>query len=281
MTRCTRFAGVLAHSVSMWAIAAAAVMTSTSTQAAEPTAATLEAWSTYVASVEATLTAETRDVRGFPSADFAPGGAASLMAHLQRGDIMIENVSGRIDAAAGTITHWRGYVMVPGASIQDLLDHAALRGRFADVRQEDVLAWRVLGRDAGSLRLFLKLQRRALVTVAYNTEHLVEFQRLDADRAVSRSMSTKIAELRDAGTADEAERPDGDDRGFLWRLQSYWRYRRVSGGAIVQLDSLTLSREIPWAIRVMAGPIVDRIARESMERTLAAVRARCTARSAD
>jgi len=244
------------------------------TQAAEPSSATLEAWNRYVARVEATLARETHDPHGFLSADFTSAGAADVIARLQRGEIVVENLpSGAIDGGAGTISHWRGYVMVPGARVQDLIDHAALRGRFADLRQEDVLDWRVLGRDADSLRLFLKLQRRAIVTVAYNTEHLVSYERLDSDRATSRSVSTKIAELRDAGTARETEKAAGEDRGFLWRLHSYWRYRSAPGGVIVQLDSLTLSRDIPWALRVMAGPVVERIARDSLQRTLAALRA--------
>ena len=119
------------------------------------------------------------------------------------------------------------------------------------------------------------------MTVAYNTEHTVSFERFGADRAASRSVSTRIAELRDAGTAAEAEKPVGQDRGFLWRLHSYWRYESAPGGVIVELESLTLSRDIPWAIRVMAGPIIDRIARESMTRTLASLRGRFSGATAD
>ena len=89
---------------------------------------------------------------------------------------------------------------------------------------------------------------------------------------MSRSVSTRIAELRDVGTATEAEKPAGQDRGFLWRLHSYWRYQAVPGGVVVELESLTLSRDIPWALRLVAGPIVDRIARESVSRTLSSLR---------
>lgn len=269
----------LRRSSFLCSIAIASVAMTASMHAADPSFATLDAWNKYVAGVEARLARETQDRRRFLSAEFAGAGAADVIARLQRGEIIVENAAGdTIDAGGGTINYWRGYVLVPGASIQDVLDHAALRGRFADLRQEDVLEWRVLARDADSLRLFVKLQRRAIVTVAYNTEHRVSFERLDGDRAASRSISTKIAELRDAGTARETEKSSGEDRGFLWRLHSYWRYRRapdgVPEGVIVQLDSLTLSRDIPWGLRVMAAPIVDRIARDSVQRTLAALRGR-------
>jgi len=35
----------------------------------------------------------------------------------------------------------------------------------------------------------------------------------------------------------------GDDRGFLWRLNAYWRYEQVAGGVIAECESITLSRD--------------------------------------
>jgi len=40
----------------------------------------------------------------------------------------------------------------------------------------------------------------------------------------SRSYSTRIAEVEDAGTPEERERQVGDDHGYLWRLYTYWRF---------------------------------------------------------
>jgi hypothetical protein len=74
--------------------------------------------------------------------------------------------------------------------------------------------------------------------------------------ATARSVATSIRET------------GGRDRGFLWRLNSYWRYRQVAGGVVVELESITLSRSIPGVIRPIAMPIVHHIARESMARTL-------------
>ena len=172
-------------------------------------------------------------------------------------------------------------IYVPGVTVDEVVENAALRGRANAHRQEDVLESRVLSRGAGSMRLFLKLQRHSIVTVAYNTEHAVSYERFGADPAASRSVSTRIAELRDVGTADEVEKPVGQDRGFLWRLHSYWRYQAAPGGVIVELESLTLSRDIPGAIRAMAGPIIERIARESMTRTLTSLRARFSGSTAN
>jgi putative flippase GtrA len=244
-------------------------------------AETVATWERYVAEVEGRLAREVRATRGFLTADFAaPREQEGLRASLGRGEIPMEDVAGgAIDVGAGTISHWRGYVFVPGVTVDALLDGVALVGPQTAHEQEDVLESRVLGRDGDSLRLFLKLQRKALVTVAYNTEHLVTYEHRGSGRATSRSVSTRIVELEHAGTPAEREKPAGQDRGFLWRLHSYWRYQEVPGGVIVELESLTLSRDVPWALRPVASPIIDRIARESMTRTLSVLRARWSART--
>ena len=76
----------------------------------------------------------------------------------------------------------------------------------------------------------------------------------------SRSVATRIAEV------------GGGDRGFLWRLNSYWAYRQVPDGVVVELESVSLSRSVPGVLKPVAGPIISRIARESMVRTLVALR---------
>ena len=143
--------------------------------------------------------------------------------------------------------------------------------------QEDVLESRVLERDADRVRVFLKLRRKKFVTVHFNTEHEMLYARHTAGRASSRSVATRIAELEEAGTPDEREKPVGVDRGFLWRLNSYWRYEEVAGGVIVECESITLSRSIPSLVRWMVKPLIESAARESMERTLTSLRHRLAA----
>ena len=68
--------------------------------------------------------------------------------------------------------------------------------------------------------------------------------------------------------------PEGDDRGFMWRLNSYWRYKQVDDGVLVEVESLTLSRELPAIVGPLIRPIVNSTARESIARTLTSMRAR-------
>jgi hypothetical protein len=284
MKRWSRFAGPAGARSSGFrrrvpvALAALGLVSGTGSpgEAAELKPETIVAWEQYVASVEARLAREGRSGDGFLGIDFSrPVERASIRGRIRRGEIFVENVAGdAVDVEAGTISHWRGYVFVPGVTLDEILDRLSGPDPGRAHRQEDVLEARVLDRQDDSLRLFLKLQRKAIVTVAYNTEHRVSFERHAPQRASSRSVSTRIAELEDAGTPHEREKPVGRDRGFMWRLHSYWRYEAMPGGVMVELESLTLSRDVPWALRAIAGPLIDRIARESMTRTLSALRTR-------
>jgi hypothetical protein len=89
---------------------------------------------------------------------------------------------------------------------------------------------------------------------------------------MARSSAIRVATLRDAGTAKEREKAASDDSGFLWKLNAYWRYEEVDGGVLVECESVSLSRSVPLLVRPVANPIVDRIARESLARTLESLR---------
>jgi hypothetical protein len=163
-----------------------------------------------------------------------------------------------IDVNGGTIYHSSGSIVIRRTTIDRVVN--ALMYPGTPPPQEDVLESRVLARTGHALRVYLKLARTAVVTVVYDTEHEVTFTRHSPTMATSRSVSTRIAEC------------DGGDRGFLWRLNSYWRYTQVGGDVRVELESLSLSRSVPRVARPVARPIIDRIARESLVRTLDSVK---------
>ena len=107
----------------------------------------------------------------------------------------------------------------------------------------------------------------------YNTDHDVVYRRHDATRASSRSTATRIAELEHAGTPREREKPSDQDRDYLWRLNSYWRFQQTPDGVLVECESVSLSRGIPWGLGVIVGPFVRSVPRDSLERTLLDMRA--------
>jgi hypothetical protein len=181
---------------------------------------------------------------------------AAAEARLHRRQV-VEPEGEYVVVPGGTIYHWRGATIVRGTTVDRVITRLQYPG--TPPPQEDVLESRVLGRRRDGLRVYLKLARTALITVTYHTEHDVTFARPSPFVATSRSVSTRIDEI------------GGSDRGFLWRLNSYWRYTQVGDDVRIELESISLSRNVPRLTRPVALPLANRIARESVARTLASV----------
>ena len=240
--------------------------------AAELKDKTVAAWERYVAATERRIAGELDDAERFLALDFA-GGAAEARRKVLAGDVVVERVEARdaagrkIKVPSGAVHHWRGAILIPGITLDDLL-HGLMHAVPPEEIQKDVLESRLIASDGDRREVFLKVRRESVVTVHYNTEHRVAYSRHGPGRASSRSASTRIAELEDAGSPAEREKPIGRDRGFLWRLNAYWRYQAVDGGVIVECESVSLSRGVPPVLNWMIRPIINRTARAALSDTL-------------
>ncbi len=254
------------------------VLTLAASAEAGPTAATLAAWRSYEAQVDARYNAPAATSTGFFALD-REAHARGWRDGVLRGQPTLV----RIEAPGvedGKIHHWIGAVFIPGLTVQAVVDRILQNAGHESQHYEDVLASRLIQRTGDHLQVFMKLRRTNLITVTYNTEHAVDYKRIGNTRASARSVATKIAELGDVGTPQEHEKSADDDNGFLWRLNAYWRYEAVDGGVIVECESVSLSRSVPWVARLVANPVVDRVARESLSRTLTGLRTMLAAKPA-
>lgn len=233
--------------------------------------ATAAGWQAYVASTDERRLAEQRAGTRFLAMDFQPQAAADRRAVLA-GGLAIRPVEGSLAVPKALVHHWRGAVWIPGVTVPQLLQ--AIEAGDPPAVQEDVLRAVTLARSPGAQRVFLRLRRQKLVTVVYNTEHEVVFTRLGPSRAASASIAVKIAEVRSPGTPAERELAPGEDRGFLWRLNAYWRYEAAAGGVIAECESLSLSRDMPFGLGALVAPLIASTARESMTSALEALRTR-------
>ena len=261
---------MMIRSLSLLALAGS--MAAGAAGASSPRPETISVWAAYAAATDSRVERELAAKARFLAEDFGPNASADAKA-IRAGAIVMRRVESAdsVDVPSGMIHHWRGAVLIPGLRLPDLL--ASLQRDVPDLGQEDVLRAAVLQRGPGFMKVFLKIRRTKFVTVVYDTEHLVRFRELGPNRAFSSSTATKIAELRNPGTPAERELPPGDDRGFLWRWNAYWRYEATDAGVIVECESLSLSRDVPSMLRYLVGPWIESTARESMERTLASMRA--------
>ena len=70
----------------------------------------------------------------------------------------------------------------------------------------------------------------------------------------------------------------GNDSGFLWRLNSYWRFQEENGGVFVECESISLSRAIPFGLGWLLKGIIESVPQESLESTLTSIREGVTKR---
>ncbi len=197
-------------------------------------------------------------------------------AQLRRGEVVVQSVGnedGRaIEIPGGLIHHWRGTVFIPGASLRQTLallqdyDHHDL------YYQPDVMQSRLLSRDGDDFRVFLRLRKRKVVTAILDTEYDARYVQLDPTRVYSRSYSTRVAEVENAGGPGERDLPPGEDHGYMWRLNSYWRIQEVADGVYIQCEAISLTRDIPAGLGWLVSPFIRSIPRESLTFTLKSTR---------
>jgi hypothetical protein len=253
------------------------VLPATDVASADLRPPTVQGWDDYVRAVQARVEAELQTTTPFLVLERLPQAEQQkASASLASGAVFITKLPGPMlrgpapEIPDGLVHHWLGVVRIPGVRLDDVL---AFVQRYDDSPRyyNDVIASKLVQRNGNDFEVFLKLKRQKIVTVVYNTTHRVGYRRLDATHAASRSVATRIAELADAGQPTEREKPVGHDSGYLWRLNSYWRFVETGGGVTVECESLTLSRDIPLVLRLFVGGIVEGVARESVEQTLASI----------
>ena len=243
--------------------------------AAELQEQTVAAWERYLAATQQRVAAELDDGERFLAVDFHEDGARFRREALA-GDVVIEGMrthderGERIRVPKGSINHLVGLILVPNAALKDMLD--GLHDIPPHELQEDDLYSRVLSRDGDAFELYVRVDLNApMASAQFNIEQDVEYVRPEGDRAWSRIEATRIAELEDPGTPDEREKPIGNDSGYLWRMNLFWRYEQVDGGVLVECEQLTLSRGIPALARFFLAPIINGAPRDALEKTLRSI----------
>jgi hypothetical protein len=172
----------------------------------------------------------------------------------------------------GLIHDWTGAMFIPGVTLDQVLRLVRDYDRHKNIYKPEVVDSRILSHEGDSYRVYLRLLKKKVITAVLNTEHDVRYYRPSAQRAHSRSYSTRVAEVQNAGTPQEREVTPGTGQGFLWRLNSFWRFEEKDGGVYVECEAVSLSRDVPTGLGWLIEPIVRNLPRESLAQTLRATR---------
>ena len=247
-----------------------------------PNPDTIRVFENYVARTDAKNANTLRSDNFLWTDDLAQPAKESTYAKLKRGEVVMQRVAPTgvyADIPGGMIHDWEGMVFIPGARLVEVLTFLKDYDHQSTYFAPDVQQSRIEEHSGDHYRVFLRFRRTKIVTVILDTDHTIDYFSDSPTRAHSRSSAIRIAEVENPGEATEKEKSPGHDNGFLWRMETWWRFEEKDGGVYLQNQVVSLSRNIPTGLGWAIEPFVTSIPKESLEFTLNAVRRGVLARS--
>jgi hypothetical protein len=195
-----------------------------------------------------------------------------------------------IQIPGGLINHWFGAVFIPRAVVTDVRAVLQDYAYYSRIYGPDVAESRLVGRSGDDFDIFLRLHRQIHVKLAFgynfpaefNTNYRVTYA-MAGDVLRVRSVSTRVAEVKDPKKSHTEEYPPGNDDGYLWRLNSYWRVYETKSpapGVILECEVISLSRSVPSFLQNVVSYFTTNFPEDSMRATLDATRKGVQARLA-
>jgi len=235
-------------------------------RAAELKPQTVEAFDRYTRQAEARM----EGAKSFLWVDESPDRARRV----RQGEVVAEPFTGKPDigVGGGLVHDWIGAVFIPGASVDYTIARLEDYNGHKDIFKPEVIDSRTLSHTGNDYLIYLRLVKKKVVTVVLNAEFDVRYTQVDRTRWRSVSRSRRVAEVERAGKPDERELPPGTGEGFLWKLNSYWRFMERDGGTWVECQAISLTRDVPTGLGWLIEPIIRNLPKESLVNTLAAAR---------
>jgi hypothetical protein len=238
---------------------------------------TLRAWEQYIELTEQRIASELASADKFLAREFLenPDRLATDRVFIER--LQTRSVEGQtLPIPKGMVHHWLGSIVIPNVELSDVLDWVQDSANF-EKHVKEVEGARLLYHEGDDYRFYLRIRAKRIKTVYYNTEHAIHYEYHGPGRTSSKTEATRIVEIDEAGTANEREKPEGQDSGYLWRWNSYWRFQQVDDGVIVECETVSLSRSVPKVIWWFVKPFISSVPKEALESTLLSLREGVTA----
>ena len=239
---------------------------------------TEEAFARYVRASEARLDQGLVGRGGFLSVDALPQSSREqAYADLKNGHVLIQqsqsnDLAGALSVPGGLVHDWTGTVFIPGVSMSQVISVLQDYDHASQYYRPQVLKSKLLAHSGNGFHVFLQLKQVHVVTVVLDTEYDVHYMLLDENHTLSRSYSTRVAEVERVGEPQEREIPVGVDHGFLWHLYSYWRFYQSKDGVYIECNAISLTRSVPIGLGWLVRPFIETVPKDSLVFTLEATR---------
>jgi hypothetical protein len=228
---------------------------------------TATAFDRYIRQTEQHLDAR----KGQLWADESPDRAERVRA----GELVVQPFHSKalVNVKDGLIHDWVGAAFLPGVTLDETLRFMQDYDNHERYYRPEIVDARLLSHQGNRYRVFMRLLKKQIITVVLDTEHDIQYEHIEGKNWRSASRSSRISEVENAGKPDEKVLPAGTGQGFLWKLNSYWRFQERDGGTWIECRAISLTRDIPTGLGWLIEPVIKNLPRDSLQHTLEATRA--------
>lgn len=227
---------------------------------------TLQAFTAYIRDAEADMA---RTLQGSNPAMWSEANDDRVR-QLFRGDVLAQFCPGQgpLKVDHGLIHDWIGAIWINGTTVEQTVRMMQDYNNHKNIYKPEVIDSKLVSRRGSNFKIYMRLLKRKIITVVLDTYHDVHYSTLDSTHWLCRSYSTRILEVEKPGSPSEEVMPPDIGYGFIWRLYSYWSFREKNGGVIVECRAISLSRSVPLGLGWIVEPIIQKLPRESLIKTL-------------
>jgi len=182
---------------------------------------------------------------------------------------------GMVAVPAGLIHHWTGEIFLPQTNKQTVLSVLQGYDEYAQTYNPAVVGSTLVSHTGQDFKYRLKFEQHGFgVHAGLKGDFHSTYELLDDRTGYSITEATNLVELEKPGSAEERELTVAESHGYVERILTVVRYREVAEGVQLEVETLTLSRDVPASLRWIVSPVIQRFSRQVMTSTLEKFRSR-------
>jgi hypothetical protein len=233
---------------------------------------TVKAWDGYIQAAKARLEGSVTSQQGpFLWIDADPDRARRVRA----GEVVVAPAEkdNPKKVPHGLIHDWIGGAFIPNTSIDEVLRVLGAYDRYQEFYKPRIVKSQVLQDDATQPKYLLVFVQKELgVTAAIDTDNAGHVTHIDDTHAYLYSSTTRVQAIEDYGKPSERKDEEDKGPGYVWRLFTFTRVEQRDGGVYLEIETIALSRGIPFEFRWLIKPLTERVPKETVALTLGATR---------
>lgn len=225
---------------------------------------TLDAWNAYVLTVTSSMEHRAKGDHPYLWLDESPDMKKRVLAGEA---VVVPRDHDKIPN--GLIHHWLGAIFFPGATLDQVNAVLDDYDHYKDMYAPMIMKSKLIEQTDHSRKVNLLLVGKAVGVIgAVDTDDEVQIVKVDADKLYTVSNSVRAQEISDYGKPSQHLLPQDQGPGYVWRTFGITRLLQRDGGVYLEMETVSLSRGIPWEFRWLVAPVTEHLPRTVMTQTL-------------